>query len=85
MASSFSSKSHRNRLRRLPEGASVLLMFLTLFTWLLRCAECVKSSNVILIVTDDLDVELGGMVSVVVISMYSCDDQAHYQNMSDQI
>ncbi|XP_026995413.1 glucosamine (N-acetyl)-6-sulfatase (Sanfilippo disease IIID), b [Tachysurus fulvidraco] len=61
MASSFSRKSHGNRLRRLPEGASVLLIFLTLFTWLLRCAECVKSSNVILIVTDDLDVELGGM------------------------
>ncbi|XP_060765464.1 glucosamine (N-acetyl)-6-sulfatase (Sanfilippo disease IIID), b [Neoarius graeffei] len=61
-SSSLSTKTNRNRLRRETTGApGLLLVFLTLFTCLLRCSECVKAKNMILIVADDLDVELGGM------------------------
>ncbi|KAI5624415.1 glucosamine (N-acetyl)-6-sulfatase b precursor [Silurus asotus] len=60
MASSPPRKTHRNHFR-LKEDAPGLLLSFVLFTCLLRCAQCVKASNMILIVTDDLDVELGGM------------------------
>lgn len=70
MASPLSKNTHRNRLRRVTlEGVPGLLLSLTLFTCLLKCVECVKASNMILIVTDDLDVELGGMVSLVFLLM----------------
>lgn len=69
-SSSLSTKTNRNRLRRETTGApGLLLVFLTLFTCLLRCSECVKAKNMILIVADDLDVELGGMVSLIFIFM----------------
>lgn len=63
MASSLYRKTRRNHLRRMTQWAPGLLLSFTLFTCLLRCAECATASNMILIVTDDLDVELGGMVS----------------------
>ncbi|XP_062870827.1 glucosamine (N-acetyl)-6-sulfatase (Sanfilippo disease IIID), b [Trichomycterus rosablanca] len=41
------------------EGA--LLLLLTFLTCMLRCAQCRTASNIVLILTDDLDVELGGL------------------------
>lgn len=61
MASSHTREALMSR--RVTVGAPGLLLLLSLFTCLLRCALCAKASNVILILTDDLDVELGGMVS----------------------
>ncbi|XP_066506701.1 glucosamine (N-acetyl)-6-sulfatase (Sanfilippo disease IIID), b [Hoplias malabaricus] len=48
----------RERRKSRRAGECVLLL---VFTCALRCAQSLKDSNVVLILTDDLDVELGGL------------------------
>lgn len=76
-------KTYRNRLRKVTQWAPGLLLSLTLFSCLLRCAECAKASNIILIVTDDLDVELGGMVSSVFFLKKNSFEDKRYINDKD--
>ncbi|XP_035391424.1 glucosamine (N-acetyl)-6-sulfatase (Sanfilippo disease IIID), b isoform X2 [Electrophorus electricus] len=60
MAGSTPGSGIRNRHRNVHEGANALLL-LTLLTCTLRCSECTKASNIVLIVADDLDLDLGGL------------------------
>ena len=63
MASSETITGQRYGQRTLKAGVKRAALFLALFTCMLRCSECQKPRNIVLILADDQDVALGGMVS----------------------
>ncbi|XP_067114155.1 glucosamine (N-acetyl)-6-sulfatase (Sanfilippo disease IIID), b [Osmerus mordax] len=61
MASSETITGQRYGQRTLKAGVRRVALFLALFTCMLRCSECQKPRNIVLILADDQDVALGGM------------------------
>ncbi|XP_030624182.1 glucosamine (N-acetyl)-6-sulfatase (Sanfilippo disease IIID), b [Chanos chanos] len=61
MASLTASATQRTSHRGCSSGLRNLVLFLTLLTCIIRSSESIKPSNIVLIVTDDQDVQLGGM------------------------